>query len=161
MANTQFEQRSQSSPPPTIDLRSLWTGGVATAVVAALVAIVGVLIVRGVFGIPVIAPANTDGAVDYVGAIWLAVFAVVGGLLATALAHVLLLFAPRPMAFFGWIVGLITLAFAIRPYTVHVGSVVQFANAVLYLVIGIAIGALVSLAANQAVQPNFTDHAQG
>jgi hypothetical protein len=150
VADTRFEQRAQGPRPPAIDPRSLWTGGVATAAVAALVAVVGVLIVRGVFDIPVIAPANRDGAVDYIGAIWLAVFAVLGSLLATGLAHVLLLFAPRPMAFFGWIVGLLTLAFAIWPYTVHVGSAVQFANAVLYLAIGIAIGTLVSFAAGQA-----------
>jgi hypothetical protein len=145
VTNTQLQQR----PRPTVDARSLWTGGVATAVVAALVAVVGVLIVRGVFGIPVMAPGNAG----YVGAVWLAVFAAVGGLLATALAHVLLLFAPRPMAFFGWIVGLVTLAFAIWPYTVRVGVAVHFANAVLYAVIGVAIGMLVSLAAGQAVRP--------
>jgi hypothetical protein len=145
VTNTQLQQR----PRPTVDARSLWTGGVATAVVAALVAVVGVLIVRGVFGIPVMAPGSTD----YVGAVWLAVLAAVGGLLATALAHVLLLLAPRPMAFFGWIVGLVTLAFAIWPYTVRVGSAVQFANAALYAVIGVAIGMLVSLAAGQAVRP--------
>lgn len=149
MTNTQLQQR----PRPTVDARSLWTGGVATAVVAALVAVVGVLIVRGVFGIPVMAPGNADGSIDYVGAVWLAVFAAVGGLLATALAHVLLLLAPRPMAFFGWIVGLVTLAFAIWPYTVRVGVAVHFANAALYAVIGIAIGTLVSLAAGQAVRP--------
>jgi hypothetical protein len=134
----------------------LWTGGAATAVVAALVAVVGVLVVRGVFDIPVIAPGNTDGVIDYVGAIWLAVFAVIGSLLATALAHVLLLLAPRPMAFFGWIVGLVTLAFVIWPYTVLVGAAVQFANAVLYLVIGIAIGTLVGFAADQAILPDIT-----
>jgi len=149
VTNTQLQQR----PRPTVDARSLWTGGVATAVVAALVAVVGVLIVRGVFGIPVMAPGNADGSIDYVGAVWLAVFAAVGGLLATALAHVLLLLAPRPMAFFGWIVGLVTLAFAIWPYTVRVGVAVHFANAALYAVIGIAIGTLVSLAAGQAVRP--------
>jgi hypothetical protein len=125
---------------------------VATAAVAALAAVVGVLIVRGVFDIPVIATGNTDGSIGYVGALWLAFFAATGSLLATALAQVLLLRAPRPMAFFGWIVGLVTLAFTIWPYTVHVGPAVQFANAALYLVIGMAIGMLVSLAAGQAVR---------
>jgi hypothetical protein len=96
VADTRFEQQAQRPRPPTIDTRSLWTGGVATALVAALVAIVGVLSGRGVFDILVIAPGNTDGVIDYVGAIWLAVFAVVGTLLATALAHVLLLLLPRP-----------------------------------------------------------------
>jgi hypothetical protein len=131
----------------------LWTGGAATAVVAALVAVVGVLVVRGVFGIPVIAPGNTDAVIDYVGAIWLAVFAAVGSLLATALAHVLLLLAPRPMAFFGWIEGLVTLAFVVWPYTVRVSGTVQIANALLYLAVGTAIGILVNFAANQTIRP--------
>ncbi|MFF1610294.1 DUF6069 family protein [Amycolatopsis sp. NPDC058278] len=145
MTNTQLQQR----PRPAVDARSLWTGGVATAVVAALVAVVGVLIVRGVFGLPVMAPGNAD----YVGAVGLAVFAAVGGLLATALAHVLLLLAPRPMAFFGWIVGLVTLAFAIWPSTVSAGVAGHFLNAVLYVVLGVAIGTLVSRTAGQAVRP--------
>jgi hypothetical protein len=34
----------------------LWTGGLATAVVAALVAVVGVLVARGLFDVPVLAP---------------------------------------------------------------------------------------------------------
>ncbi|MEV6831844.1 DUF6069 family protein [Amycolatopsis sp. NPDC051102] len=145
MTNTQLQQRPRSA----VDARSLWTGGVATAVVAALVAVVGVLIVRGVFGLPVMAPGNAG----YVGAVGLAVFAAVGGLLATALAHVLLLLAPRPMVFFGWIVGLVTLAFAIRPSTVSAGVAGHFANAVLYVVLGVAIGTLVGRTAGQAVRP--------
>ncbi|MDT7801208.1 MAG: hypothetical protein QOI78_4641 [Actinomycetota bacterium] len=145
MTNTQLRQR----PRPAVDARSLWTGGVATAVVAALVAVVGVLIVRGVFGLPVMAPGNAG----YVDAVGLAVFAAGGGLLATALAHVLLLLAPRPMAFFGWIVGLVTLAFAIWPSTVSAGVAGHFANAVLYVVLGVAIGTLVGRTAGQAVRP--------
>jgi hypothetical protein len=91
--------------------------------------------------------------IDYVGAIWLAVFAAVGSLLATALAHVLLLLAPRPMAFFGWIEGLVTLAFVVWPYTVRVSGTVQIANALLYLAVGTAIGILVNFAANQTIRP--------
>jgi hypothetical protein len=145
VTNTQLQQR----PGPAVDARGLWTGGVATSVVAALVAVVGVLIVRGVFGVPVMAPGNAD----YVGAVGLAVFAAVGGLLATALAHVLLLFAPRPMAFFGWIAGLVTVVFAIWPATVGAGVAGHFANAVLYTVIGVAIDTLVGRTARQAVRP--------
>lgn len=153
VTDTRFEQQ-QRPRPSTIDSGSLWTGGAATAVVAALVAIVGVLVVRGVFDVPVIAPGNADGVIDYVGAMWLALFAVLASLLATGLAHVLVLLAPRPMAFFGWIEGLITLAFVIWPYTVRVGGTAQFANAVLYLAIGTAIGILVNFAAGQAVRPS-------
>lgn len=124
--------------------------------VAALVATVGVLVVRGVLSIPVIAPGNTEGAIDYVGAVWLAGFALVGGLLATAIAHVLLLFAPRPTTFLGWIIGLVTLAFAVWPFTVDVESDTRVANAVLYLVIGAAIGILLIGTANAAVRRRVT-----
>lgn len=156
MADPAFTRGAESSARPAVDARSLWTGGAATALVAALAAIVGVLVVRGVLSIPVIAPANTEGAIDYVGAVWLAGFAAIGGLMATAIAHVLLLFAPRPMAFFGWIVGLVTVAFAVWPFTVRVDSEVRIANAVLYLVIGIAIGTLLTTTANQAVRQRVT-----
>lgn len=157
VTDTRFEQRERRPHPPTVDPGSLWTGGAATAVVAALVAVVGVLVVHGVIDIPVIAPGNSDGVVDYVGALWLAVFAVVGSLLATALAHVLLLLAPRPMAFFGWIEGLVTLTFVVWPFTVHVSGTVHIANAVLYLAIGTAIGVLINVAAGQAIRPKYRD----
>jgi uncharacterized protein DUF6069 len=152
VADTQFQQWADRPGRPEVDARSLWFGGVATALVAALVAVVGVLVVRGVLAIPVIAPGNTNGVIDYVGAVWVAGFAIVGGLLATALAHVLLLYAPRPLAFLGWIIGLVALAFAIWPFTVHVKTDVRLANAALYLVIGIAIGIQLTGTASQAMR---------
>ena len=45
-------------PAPRLDAGRLWTGGLATAAVAALVAVVGVLIARGVFDVPVLAPTG-------------------------------------------------------------------------------------------------------
>src|SRR4029450_8046058 len=41
-----------------VDAGRLWTGALATAVVAALVAVVGVLIARGLFDVPVLAPSR-------------------------------------------------------------------------------------------------------
>lgn len=160
MADTQYQQWAESPGRPAVDARSLWTGGVATAVVAALVAIVGVLVTRGVLSIPVIAPANTGGAIDYVGAVWLAGFGLIGGLLATGIAHVLLLFAPRPTVFLGWIIGLMTLAFAVWPFTVDVDTDTRVANAMLYLVIGIAIAILLITTAHQAVRRGPTSSAR-
>ena len=46
---------------PTVDAKRLWAGGAATALVAALAAVVGLLIVRGLLDIPVITPATTVG----------------------------------------------------------------------------------------------------
>ena len=42
----------------TVNAGRLWTGGLATAVVAALVAVVGVLFARGLFDVPVLAPTE-------------------------------------------------------------------------------------------------------
>jgi Family of unknown function (DUF6069) len=136
----------------SVDAGRMWAGGAATAVVAALVAFVGALIIRGVFGVPIIAPGNTPGTIDYVGAVWVGAFSALGTLLATALAHILVLIAPRPMVFFGWIIGLATLATAVWPFSVTVADNVRLANSVLYLVIGVAIGALLANTANGAVR---------
>lgn len=135
---------------PGVDARRLWAAGAATAVVAALAAAVGVLVVRGVLGIPVIAPGNSAGAIDYVGAVWVAGFAALGSLVATGLAHVLLLYAPRPMVFLGWIVALVTAALAVWPFSVAVRTDVQVANAVLYVLIGVAVGTSLTSTASQA-----------
>lgn len=136
-----------------VDARTLWVGGLATALVAALVGVVCVLIVRGVFGLPVIAPANTTGAFDYIGAVWLATFGAVGALLATGLAHLLLLAAPRPHVFFVWIIGLVTVVFVVLPFTVAERLTVQLANAAVYLVLGIAIGSLIAGMSGRATRP--------
>jgi hypothetical protein len=46
---------------PRLDASQLWAGGIATAVVAGLVALVGVLAGRWLFGVAVLAP-RSDGA---------------------------------------------------------------------------------------------------
>ncbi|SFQ42749.1 hypothetical protein SAMN05421810_107109 [Amycolatopsis arida] len=143
---------------PSVDTRTLWMGGLATALVAALVAVVAVLITDGVFDVPVIAPANTRGAFDYVGAGWLAAFAAIAALLATAIAHLLLLLAPRPMAFFTWIIALGTVAFAVLPFTTSVRLPVQLTNAAIYLVIGVAIGTLIAGMAGRAQRPRRSSY---
>jgi hypothetical protein len=49
-----------SSSGRTIDARALWSGGAATAVVAALIALGGILVCRWLFSIPVLAPRQDD-----------------------------------------------------------------------------------------------------
>ena len=82
----------------------LWAGGVATAVIAALIVIVGISIARGIFGVPMPVPAPNGGmsAIAYVG------IAAGAAIVATALLHLLIVGAPRPLAFFAWIVFLAT-----------------------------------------------------
>jgi hypothetical protein len=78
-----------------VDAARLWTGGIATA----LVVVVGVLIARGLFDVPVLAPEG-EGALGNASTARLAILAAVAALLATGLMHLLLLSTPRPFRFF-------------------------------------------------------------
>jgi hypothetical protein len=137
-----------SSPPPEpdrpqVDAGRLWPGGVATAVVAALVALVGVVACRWLFGIPLLAPTH-DGAYGDAHTTELVLLAAAAALVATALMHLLLLSTPRPTAFFGWIIGLATVLAVLVPFSTAAPLQVKFATAVVDLVLGIAIGSLLS-----------------
>ena len=136
---------------PTVDAGTLWAGGAATAVVAGLIALVGVLVCRWVFKVPVLAPKR-DGAYGDVHTTTLVLVAAGGALVATLLMHLLLLGVPRPKVFFGWIVGLVTVVFVIFPFRTGAPLEQQIATAAVYLVIGIAIGSLVTTVANRAVR---------
>jgi len=136
---------------PRVDARTLWAGGVATAVVAGLVALVGVLVCRWLFNIPVLAPRRY-GAYGDVHTTTLVLAAAGAALVATILLHLLLLGVPRPMVFFGWIVALVTLVFVIFPFQTGAPMKQEVATAAVYLVIGAAIGILLSSVGDRAVR---------
>ena len=128
----------------------LWSGGLATAVVAALVVLVGTLFFRGALGIPVSAPAEAGNLGDAGTAVHAAA-AGVAALAATALMHLLLVTAPRARAFFAWIIGLITAIAVVTPFTQGAGGAGPTATAVINLVTGVAIAVLVGSVAQTAV----------
>jgi hypothetical protein len=134
-----------------VDAGRLWTGGVATAVVAALVALVGVLICRGLLDVPVLAPTD-EGTLGDASTARLAGLAALAALLATGLLHLLLLSTPRPLQFFGWIVGLATVAATVAPFLTDADLSVQVATAAIYLAIGVSIGSLLSGVARSAMR---------
>jgi hypothetical protein len=133
-----------------VDAGRLWAGGVAAAVVAGLVALVGLLVARAVFKLPVLSDLRKFGAFGDSSTVTLVVLAVAAALLATALVHLLLISTPSPMSYFGWIVGLLTTAAVVVPFLGTGKTVVLVAQAILHLVIGLSIGALVSNAASAA-----------
>ncbi|MDT0329054.1 DUF6069 family protein [Nocardiopsis lambiniae] len=128
----------------------LWSGGLATAVVAALVILVGTLFVRGVLGIPVLAPEEA-GYLGDAGTALYALVAAVAALAATALMHLLLVAAPRARAFFVWIIGLITAIAVVTPFTQGAEGASQVGTALINLVAGVAIAILVNSVARTAV----------
>jgi hypothetical protein len=138
-------------PEPKLDAGRLWTGGLATAAVAALVAVVGVLVARGLFDVPVLAPTG-EGTLGDASTALLAGLAAVAALLATGLLHLLLLTTPRPRRFFSWIIGLATIIAAIVPFMTDAETATQVATAAIYLAIGIAIGSLLSGVARSALR---------
>jgi hypothetical protein len=138
---------------PTVAAGTLWAGGVATAVVAALAYAVGVVIVRVLFEIPVLAPER-DGALGDSTTWQLAGTAFVAALLATALMHLLLVFTPRPYAFFGWIMGLATVLVTVLPFGQDAPVSSQIATAIINLVVGSTITGLLRSVAARAIRPD-------
>jgi Family of unknown function (DUF6069) len=139
------------TPRPQVDAGRLWSGGIATAVVAGLIALVGVLVCRWLFGIPLLAPKQ-DGAYGDAHTTALVLLAAAAALIATALVHLLLLGTPRPLTFFGWIIGLATVLAVLVPFSTTAPLTAKVATGVVDLVIGVAIGTLLSGVAARSVR---------
>jgi hypothetical protein len=134
--------------PQLLDAGRLWAGGIATALVAALTAAVGVLITSGILNIDVLAPPGfTDSDLaDYV------IAAAFAALLATALIHFLIVAVPRPFAYFNWIMGLAILAMTLLPFASSGDTAAEVTTASINLVVGIAIASLTSGMAARVVR---------
>lgn len=127
----------------------LWAGGAATAVVAALIAIVGIMLARGVFDVPILAPEG-EGTWGDADTGRYALYCALAALIATGLMHLLLVSTPRPQQFFNWIMGLATVAAAVAPFATSGSTESKVATAVINLIVGIAITSLVNGAARAA-----------
>jgi Family of unknown function (DUF6069) len=133
------------------DPGQFWAGAAATAVVAALIALVGILICRWTLGIPILAPAG-DGAWGSAHSGEYVVGAVCVTIVAAALLYLLVLATPSPGMFFAWIMGLVTLAAVVYPFSTSAPFEQKAATAVVDLVLGIAITSLLAAVAARAVR---------
>jgi hypothetical protein len=122
---------------------------VATALVAALAAAVGVLICRDLLNVklvePPLLPFTDSFPINY------ALTAAILALAATGLAHLLSLATPRPRVFFNWIVGLITVATMVVPFALEGSLQGKICAAVINMVIGICIASLLSAVLSRTV----------
>jgi hypothetical protein len=145
--------RPTSGPPTrvTVNAGRLWAAGLATALVCALIALVGVLVARVVFNVALYAP-EAASAIGDIDTVLLSLIAAGAALLATGLVHLLLLSTPRPLAYFCWIVALCTLAAVVVPFLSVTPKSVAVAMAVIHLIIGLAIGSLITGAARAATR---------
>jgi len=149
---TAMYQSANPRPAPSLNAGRLWAGGFATAVVAGLIAIVGILVGRGLFGVAVLAPKGAGTWGDARTA-WYAVGAGVLSLVATGLMHVLIVSTPRPMRFFRWIMVLATVVAMVAPFITEESLGSRLYTAGLNLVLGVAIGSLVAGTARSAMRP--------
>jgi hypothetical protein len=133
------------------DPAQFWAGAAATAVVAALIALVGILICRWTLKIPILAPAG-DGAWGNATTGEYAVLAACAALVAAVLLYLLTLGTPQPGMFFGWIMGLATLAAVVYPFSTSAPASQKVATAVVNLILGIAIASLLSAVGARAVR---------
>ncbi|GAA2078139.1 DUF6069 family protein [Actinomadura alba] len=120
------------------DAGRLWAGGVATALVAAGVALVGVLVLHKLLHVAVLTPSGrTQAASDAM--IVLPISAAVATLLATGLLHLLMATTPQASQFFGWIAALVMALVILQVFVVGADLMAEVRTAVLYLLIGVAI----------------------
>jgi Family of unknown function (DUF6069) len=133
------------------DAAQFWAGAVATAVVAALIALVGILICRWTLNVPILAPAG-DGAWGNAHTGEYALISAVVALVAAGILYLLALSTPQPGLFFRWILGLATAAAVVYPFSTHAPTDQKFATAILDLVIGMAIISLLTAMAARAMR---------
>ena len=119
--------------------------------VAALIALVGLLVARWLFNISFLSPRR-EGAWGNASTAGY-VFASAGcALVATALMHLLLLTTPYPRVFFGWIIGLATVVAVVFPFSTTAPTSQKIATGLLNLVLGVAIGSLISEVSRRATR---------
>ena len=133
-----------------IDEKMLWSGGAATAVVAGLVALVGILVCRWLFKVPILSPSR-DGAWGDASTAGYVFASAAIALAATGLMNLLLFATPYPRVFFGWIIGLATVVAVVFPFSTDAPLSKKAATALVNLVLGIAIGTLVGEVSRRAV----------
>jgi len=143
--------RNAAANRPRPDPVQFWSGTAATAVVAALIALVGILIARWALTIPILAPAG-NGAWGNAHTAEYSLLSALAAIVAAGLLYLLMLGTPQPNTFFTWILGLATLAAVVYPFSSSAPLSQKFATAVVNLVLGIAITSLLTMVAARAIR---------
>ncbi|MFD7659092.1 DUF6069 family protein [Actinosynnema sp. NPDC059797] len=127
----------------------LWAGGAATALVAGLLAIVGILAARGLLDAAVLAPKG-EGTWGNANTLTYTLAAALCAFAATGLMQLLLTTTPRATRFFTWIMLLLTAIAVVLPLSLDVGAESRVFTALLNAVIGMMITALLCGVAGSA-----------
>jgi len=132
---------------PSVDQGRFWAGVAATAVVAALAAALGVVILD-VFDVRLLEPPiGGSRGLGWAGSALVA--AVLGGVILL----LLMMTTPQPRVFFGWIVALVTAAAAVLPFTNDTTTEAQVATSALCVLVGLVVGTSLGAVAGRTVRP--------
>ncbi len=123
-----------------LDAGRFWAGAAATVLVCALIGLAAAVIIEQVFGLELLSPGLFG---DSTTASWTAAGALFA-LLAAVVLQVLVLAAPRPSMFFGWLVALTTVILAVLPFTGSPDPLAGIVTAVVWLVLGLAVWSMLS-----------------
>jgi nitrate reductase gamma subunit len=127
-----------------VDTGRFWRGAFATAAAAACTAAVGLLIVRGLFGLHVLRRSD-GGGFEQASSWWYLTVSVLAALVASGLLLLLLSYSPRPWKFFEWISGLVVALVTLAPLTFNASTSTKVATALLHLAVGVVIVAFVEM----------------
>jgi Family of unknown function (DUF6069) len=133
-----------AEPDGRIDQIRYWVGAGITAVLAALVSLIALVIAQGIVHVPVVLGSNSVHAAVY------GIAAAGIALLAAGLFDAMLQVAPRPLTYYSWLAAIITVLATLLPFTANVGLHSQIALAATNFAVGVVITLLVPVAASNA-----------
>ena len=135
----------------TLNPARFWAGTAAAAVVAA---VVGALIARGLFNLPVVASRSQGGSGDARTAAY-AIAAASVTALAAVLMHLLTIGVAEPRRYFVWIMTLVTVIAMIIPLTLDDPLSVKIATTLVILTIGTVTTGIVHSTAIATCRPRL------
>jgi hypothetical protein len=128
-------------PPerPRLDAGRYWAGAAATVLVCALLGFAASVVFDEVFDIGLYPPPDAAGVGD--DASWAAAGAIFA-LAAAVVLHLLVVIAPRPRMFFGWLVGLTTVILAVLPFAGNPDLLRGAMTALVWVILGLAVSSM-------------------
>ncbi len=147
-----YPQRSWDDGDVEVVAKRLWAGGVATALVAAGIAFVGVLIINSIFEVGIQTAGRSGALVDNASTV-IPIAAGIAALASTALLHLLLMTTPRPASFFSAIAVLVIVVLILQVFLADGTVSAHIATGILYAAIGVAIVSMLSGVSATSVRP--------
>ncbi len=124
-----------------LDAGRFWAGAAATVLVCTLIGFAASVIIEQVFDLELLSPpdlfdAGTSASWAGAGALF--------ALLAAIVLQLLVLAAPRPSMFFGWLVALTAVILAVLPFTGSPDGPSAVVTGVVWLALGLAVWSMLT-----------------